>query len=375
MSKFKLLIVVGTRPELIRLSRIINRCDQVFDLVLVHTGQNYDYELNGVFFEEMKIRRPNYVLDCRGTQMEIISKVLTSVDEILEEERPDAFLVLGDTNSCLAALSAKMRKIPVFHVEAGNRCFDDRVPEEVLRRVVDNIADVNLVYSQNERLNLLREGHHAETIHYCGAPMTEVLDYYREDIEASNILAEMNLEKQMYVVLSCHRAEHVSDLSSIQKLQTLLEGLSRKFSDKKIVFSAHPRTQQQIARHKLLIPNNVLVHKPFGFMDYNALQRYAFVVLSDSGTLAEESGYWGFHAVNLRGTQERPAAMDVGTTILSNMDLNGILTAISILKSGIQVMPQAHEYAKINVSEVVVRQLLSYAQQVNRKVWLKKEYV
>ena len=376
MDKLKIMTVVGTRPEIIRLSRIINKFDKIFEHILVHTGQNFDYELSDVFFKDMEISPPKHYLNVAGRPMEAVGNIISRVDDVIEIEKPDGFVVLGDTFSCLSALSAKMRKIPVFHLEAGNRCYDDRVPEEVLRRIVDNIADINIVYSDIERLNLLNEGKKQDFILKSGSPMAEVLDHYKERILSSKILEELNLQRGDYFVFSAHRAEHIACKDKFQKIIEILSNLAGKYS-KRIIVTTHPRTRKQLNSLALKgFGKLVEFHKPFSFTDYNKLQINAQCTISDSGTISEESAIMGFNAVNIRGSQERPAAMDEGNVILSNVEWLAISRAIDSFEDGnldySQVVAPS-DYSRLNVSSIVVRQIMSGIQYVNRKVWFSEK--
>jgi UDP-N-acetyl-L-fucosamine synthase len=376
MDKLKILTVVGTRPEVIRLSRIINKLDMTFNHILVHTGQNFDYELNEVFFKDLDISPPKHYLDVAGKPMEAVGNIISRIDGILEIEKPDGFVVLGDTFSCLSALSAKMRKIPVFHLEAGNRCYDDRVPEEVLRRIVDNIADINIVYSDIERLNLLNEGKKQDFILKSGSPMAEVLNHYKEKIANSNILEELNLQKNGYFLFSAHRAEHIACKDKFKKIVDILTNLAKKYS-KRIIVTTHPRTRNQIdALINKEFGELIEFHKPFSFTDYNKLQVNAKCTISDSGTLSEESAIMGFNAINIRGSQERPAAMDEGNVILTNVDWLAISRAIDLFSDGsldVNEVTTPSDYSRLNVSSIVARQIISGVQYVNRKVWFSEK--
>jgi UDP-N-acetyl-L-fucosamine synthase len=379
MKKLKIITIVGTRPELIRLSRIIHKFDKIFDHILVHTGQNFDYELNEIFFNDMEISPPKYYLDVATAQpMQAVGNIIYRIDDVLKIENPDGFVVLGDTFSCLSALSAKMRKIPVFHLEAGNRCFDDRVPEEILRRVVDNIADINIVYSDIERLNLLNEGKKQDFILKSGSPMTEVLAYYKEKIKNSCVLSDLKLKKDDYLLFSAHRAEHIGDGDKFNCIVEILLNLAEKYS-KRIIVTTHPRLRKQLDTLKNTKFSNLIeFHKPFSFTDYNKLQLDAICTISDSGTISEESAIMGFNAINIRGSQERPAAMDEGNVILANADWRSITRVLDCFISGDlgynQVFAPA-DYSRENVSDIVVRQVLSGIQYINRKVWYSKDHL
>ena len=373
MEKMKVVTVVGTRPEIIRLSRVISKLDQHCEHILVHTGQNYDYELNQIFFDDLDIRKPDYFLNAAGTSgAETIGKVIIGVDKVLAELGPDALLVLGDTNSCMAVLSAKRRKIPVFHMEAGNRCFDQRVPEEINRRIVDHTADVNLTYSDIAREYLLREGLPPDMIIKTGSPMFEVLNYYKEGIEGSNVLDDLGLKKGKFFVVSAHREENIDAEKNFQKLVDTLNAIAELYQ-LPVIVSTHPRTQKRI--DTLCIEFHPLIRflKPLGFKDYNKLQMTAKVVLSDSGTISEESSILNFSALNIREAHERPEAMEEGTVMMVGLESFRIMQALSVLESKTPFDDRLHllvaDYSKPNVSDKVVRIIYSYCDYVNRVVW------
>jgi UDP-N-acetylglucosamine 2-epimerase len=371
----KVATIVGTRPELIRLSRVIAELDRAVRHVLVHTGQNHDYELNEIFFRELGIRRPDHFLDVAGGSLgQTLGNVIARSYAVLEQERPDAVLLLGDTNSCLAAIPAKRLKIPIFHMEAGNRCFDERVPEEVNRRIVDHTSDINLVYTEHARRHLLAEGIRPETVIKTGSPMREVLTHYRPGIEASDALARLGLEPGRYFVVSAHREENVD---SAQNLADLLASLRAVWARYRLplVFSTHPRTARRLeAAGADLAGADVRFLKPLGFFDYVRLQRDAFCVLSDSGTLTEESSILGFPAVTVRQAHERPEGMDVGTLIMAGLSADRVIEAIDTVRrhhdEGRRFRP-APDYEADDVSAKVVRIVLSYTDYVNRTVWRK----
>jgi UDP-N-acetylglucosamine 2-epimerase (non-hydrolysing) len=374
MKPFKVMTVVGTRPEIIRLSRVLAKLDQYTDHILVHTGQNSDFELNEIFFQQLGIRKPKYFLNAAGkTPAETMGKVITSVDPVLEAELPDALLVLGDTNSCLAALSAKRRRVPVFHMEAGNRCFDMRVPEEINRRIIDHVSDINLTYSEHARRYLLREGFPPERVIKTGSPMFEVLTHYRPQVDASQVLKEMNLKANSYFVVSCHREENVDTSNNLSKLLTCLNSLIETY-DKDIVFSVHPRTRKRLeALNKALNPS-ILLHKPFGLFDYLHLQMQSFCVLSDSGTISEESSILNFPALNIREAHERPEGMDEGAVMMTGLNLDRIMQALKVVldqKRGNveRTIRPVVDYSNPNVSDKVVRIMISYRDYVKRWVW------
>jgi UDP-N-acetylglucosamine 2-epimerase (non-hydrolysing) len=372
----KVMTIVGTRPEIIKLSRVIAALDRDTKHVLVHTGQNYDYELNQVFFEQLQIRKPDHFLDAAGkTAAATIAAVIARADAVLERESPDALLLLGDTNSCLAAIAAKRRKVPVFHMEAGNRCFDDRVPEEINRRIVDHISDINLPYTEHARRYLLAEGIRAETVIKTGSPMREILEHHAADIAASQVLKRLKLEPGGYFVVSAHREENVDSPQNLGDLLASLEALSRKYK-KRIIMSTHPRTRKRLgALGKRKLPAGVEFLKPLGFFDYIRLQQAACCVLSDSGTLTEESALLGFPAVMLRQAHERPEGMDEGVLIMCGLSpervLSAVKTTIAAHAGGRKPFAIPPDYLADNVSSKVVRIILGYTDYVNRTVWRK----
>ncbi|MDG6998991.1 MAG: UDP-N-acetylglucosamine 2-epimerase (non-hydrolyzing) [Nitrososphaerota archaeon] len=377
MKRLKVLTTVGTRPEIIRLSRVIAKLDdyEAIDHVLVHTGQNYDYELNQVFFEDLEIRKPNYFLNAAAANGSItIGNVISKMDEILESQNPDAFLVLGDTNSCLGAIPAKRRHIPVFHMEAGNRCFDDRVPEETNRKVVDHISDINMPYSSIAREYLLREGLAPDRIVKTGSPMYEVLQYYSPGIERSPILSTLGLMPEQYILVSSHREENVSDRQNLQRFLNLLNTVAERFN-LPVIVSTHPRTMKAIISMPREVNPLIRLLKPFGYFDYVQLQISSKVVLSDSGTISEEASILNFPALNLREAHERPEAMEEGTAMLVGYNLDRVLQGISILehqfRREIRGTRLVADYNSPNVSEKVLRIILSYTDYVNRVVWRK----
>lgn len=376
MSRLKVMTVVGTRPELIRLSRVIARLDEHMDQVIVHTGQNYDYELNEIFFRDLELRKPDHFLDAAGeTAAETIGQVIIAVDRILEIEKPDALLVLGDTNSCLSVIPAKRRKIPIFHMEAGNRCFDQRVPEETNRRIVDHTADVNLTYSAIARGYLLAEGMAADRVICTGSPMREVLAYYRPGIDRSTIVADQGLTAGEYVVVSAHREENVDSERQIRRLADCLNAVAERYSQPVLV-STHPRTRARVERFGLVFHPQVRLLKPFGFLDFVALQENARAVLSDSGTITEESSILNFPALNLREAHERPEGMEEAAVMMTGLSPDRVLQGLDILASQARGADRdlslVADYAPINVSAKVARIILSYTDYVRRTVW--KEY-
>jgi UDP-N-acetylglucosamine 2-epimerase len=378
MKKLKVMTVVGTRPEIIRLSRVINKLDESDSIehILIHTGQNYDYELNQIFFEDMGIRKPDYFLEAAGKNAaETVGQVLIKVDPVLESENPDAFLVLGDTNSCLCAIPAKKRKIPIFHMEAGNRCFDQRVPEEINRKIVDHVADINLTYSSIAREYLLREGFSPDRIIKTGSPMYEVLNHYKPKIDASDVLKRLELEKQKYFVVSAHREENISSERNFQGLLDSLNRIAEKYHYPVIV-STHPRTRKMLDTREVKMRKEILFLKPLGFSDYNALQKNSFAVLSDSGTISEESSIMNFRALNIREAHERPAAMEEASVMMVGLDPERIMQGLSQLHfqsvGEERSFEEVGDYVSPNVADKVVRIILSYTSYVNRVVWSKK---
>jgi len=376
MRKLKVVTIVGTRPEIIRLSRVIAVLDRHTDHVLVHTGQNYDYELNGLFFDELNIRAPDHFLNAVGeSAAATIGQIIIAADKVLVQENPDAVLVLGDTNSCLAVIPAKRRKIPIFHMEAGNRCFDQRVPEETNRRIVDHTADVNMPYSTIARDYLLAEGIPADRIVKTGSPMFEVLSHYRSGIESSDVLAREGLTPYEYFLVSCHREENVDNPEQLARLTASLNAVADQF-DRPVLVSTHPRTRKRIDEFGMRFDPRIRLVKPFGFFDYNALQMNARAVLSDSGTISEESSILNFPAINIREAHERPEAMEEGSVMMTGLGTERILQALEILghqpRGEDRSMRLVSDYAMPNVSEKVLRIILSYTDYVKMAVW--KQY-
>jgi len=377
LKKLKVITVVGTRPEIIRLSCVIKALDNhgAIEHTLVHTGQNYDYELNEIFFEDLGIRKPDHFLNAAGKNAtETVGQILIKIDPILEEIAPDAFLVLGDTNSCLCAIPAKKRKIPVFHMEAGNRCFDQRVPEETNRKIVDHVADINLTYSDIAREYLLREGLPPDQVIKTGSPMFEVLNQFLPKIEASSVLSDLGLKEQQYFVVSSHREENINNPKNFEGLISSLNQIAEKYNYP-IIVSTHPRTRKMLDSKKVKTHQNIQFLKPLGFSDYNALQYHSFAVLSDSGTISEESSILNFHALNIREAHERPEAMEEASVMMVGLNPERIMQALEILqkqernpKRNFREVP---DYKMPNVSEKVVRIILSYVDYVNRVVWSK----
>ncbi|MDB2469190.1 UDP-N-acetylglucosamine 2-epimerase (non-hydrolyzing) [Alphaproteobacteria bacterium] len=376
MKKIKIMTLVGTRPEVIRLSRIMAKLDQHCEHIVVHTGQNYDYELNEIFFNDLDIRKPDHFLDAVGsTGAETIGKVIIAVDKILDKIRPEAVLVLGDTNSGLALLAAKRRKIPTFHMEAGNRCFDMRVPEEINRRIIDHTADINLTYSSIAREYLLNEGLPADQIIKTGSPMLEVLTYYRKKIDASDILPRLGLRPSQFFLVSAHREENVDPDKAFHRLVEILNVLGEKYG-LPIVLSTHPRTQKRIDNAQLNFHENVNCLKPLSFTDYNKLQMSARAVLSDSGTINEESSILNFPALNLRETHERPEGMEEAAVMMVGLNLERVHQGLAILetqpKGNERGLRLVEDYNKPNVSDKILRIIISYTDYINRVVW--KQY-
>jgi UDP-N-acetyl-L-fucosamine synthase len=376
MKKLKVMTVVGTRPEIIRLSRVIPKLDQYTEQILVHTGQNYDYELNEIFFESLSLRRPDHQLEAAGKSgVETIGKVIIAVDDLLKKEKPEALLVLGDTNSCMAALPAKRRKIPVFHMEAGNRCFDQRVPEEINRRMVDHLADVNLTYSSIAREYLLREGLPADLTIKTGSPMREVLDHYLPEINSSDVLTKLKLKAGEFFLVSAHREENIESDSSFEKLINILNGVAKTYQ-LPVIVSTHPRTAKKLKASGLTLESNVMTIKPLGFCDYNHLQLSAKATLSDSGTINEESSLMNFPALNIREAHERPEAVEEGGVMMVGLSLERVLQGLMVLESSPRgderLLPKVEDYDVANVSDKVVRIIHSYTDYVKRVVWQEK---
>ena len=377
MKKLKVITVVGTRPEIIRLACVLNalEANEAIEHTLVHTGQNYDYELNEIFFEDLGIKKPDHFLNAAGKNAsETVGNILIKIDPILEKLNPDAFLVLGDTNSCLCAIPAKKRKIPVFHMEAGNRCFDQRVPEETNRKIVDHVADINLTYSDIAREYLLREGLPADRIIKTGSPMFEVLHKFKQKIETSNVLEKLKLEKEKFFVVSSHREENISNSKNFEGLITSMNQIAEKY-DYPVIVSTHPRTRNMLNEKKIKAHKNIQFLKPLGFSDYNALQYHSYAVLSDSGTISEESSILNFRALNIREAHERPEAMEETSVMMVGLNPERILQALVALeaqeRNPNRNFRQVADYSMPNVSEKVVRIILSYVDYINRVVWSK----
>ena len=375
MKKLKVMTVVGTRPEIIRLSRVLAKLDQYCEHVLVHTGQNYDYELNQIFFDDLAIRKPDHFLNAAGSSgAETIGKVIIGVDQVLADVKPDALLVLGDTNSCMAVIPTKRRKIPIFHMEAGNRCFDQRVPEEINRRIVDHTADINLTYSSIAREYLLGEDLPPDMVIKTGSPMFEVLQHYKEGIESSDILNKLNLAPEKFFVISTHREENIDSDTNFRKLVVILNTLAEQYG-LPIIVSTHPRTQKRVDALNIEFHPLVQLLKPLGFKDYNKLQIAAKAVLSDSGTISEESSILNFPALNIREAHERPEAVEEGSVMMVGLKAERIIQALTVLddqpRAEQRLLRPVSDYNIPNVSDKVVRIIHSYTDYVNRIVWKK----
>jgi UDP-N-acetylglucosamine 2-epimerase (non-hydrolysing) len=376
MKKLKVMTVVGTRPEIIRLSAVIHRLNdsEAIDHVLVHTGQNYDYELNEVFFKDFNLKKPDHFLNAAtGNPMETIGNILIKIDPILEQEKPDAFLVLGDTNSCLSAIAAKRRHIPIFHMEAGNRCFDQRVPEETNRKIVDHISDINMPYSDIAREYLLAEGFPADRIIKTGSPMKEVIMSKMDQIRESKILETLAITKNEYFVVSAHREENINNPKNFNNLIESLNAIADQYN-KPIIFSTHPRTRNMIASSGVTLNPLIRNIKPLGFIDYIHLQMNSFMVLSDSGTINEESAILGFKAINIREAHERPEAMEEGITILSGLTKDRVLQSVIVTKTRLHNSNRVQDYEIETVSKKVISAIVSYVDYINNKVWMKDRY-
>lgn len=372
----KVMTIVGTRPEIIKLSRVIAELDRHVTHILVHSGQNYDYELNGIFFSEMGIRKPDYFLEAVGKNVaDTIGNIISKADDVFEKEQPDALLLLGDTNSCLAAIAAKRRKIPIFHMEAGNRCFDLRVPEEINRKIVDHLSDINMTYTEHARRYLLAEGMRPETVMKTGSPMKEVLKHHREQIDSSEVLTRLELCRGEYFVVSAHREENVDSETNFSNLLQSLSAIAEKY-DQPVIVSTHPRTRNRLeAIGTAELDSRIQFLKPLGFQDYVNLQMNAACVISDSGTITEESSILGFPAITIRQAHERPEGMDEGTLIMCGLEAETVLKSIEVVTS--QFAEPANRFRTVadydvdNVSHKVLRIIISYSDYVNRTVWRK----
>ena len=374
MKKLKVMSIVGTRPEIIRLAEVLKKCDEYFNHVLVHTGQNWDYTLNDVFFEELELRKPNHFLGVVGNDLgETMGNIIAESYKILVQERPDALLILGDTNSCLSAIAAKRLKIPVFHMEAGNRCFDQNVPEEINRRIVDVTSDVNLAYTEHARRYLLSEGMRKEYTFVTGSPLPEVFAKYMTKIDESDVLERLGLEKGKFILVSAHREENIDNDENFKSLTDALNAIAEKY-DMPVIYSTHPRSWKRIDAKGIQFHENIKQLKPFGFYDYNKLQKESFCVLSDSGSLAEESNIMGFPAVSIRTSTERPEAIDKGSVILCGITFDSITQAIEVItkqkQNGAELV-KVHDYTDTNVSNKVVNIIQGYTDVVNRFIWRK----
>lgn len=373
MNKLKVMVVVGTRPEIIRLSSVIKAIDKYFELILVHTGQNYDYTLNQVFFEEFKLKEPDYYLNSPGKHLgETVGNIISKSYEVIKEVKPDALLVLGDTNSCLAAYSAKRLKVPIFHMEAGNRCFDFNVPEEINRRIVDHISDINLAYTENARRYLINEGIKNDFLYVTGSPMAEVLNENLEYINKSDILTRLNLKEKDYFVVSSHREENIDNDQKFLELVNSLNKVAELYR-KKIIFSTHPRTAKKIKEKNIKFNDLIINMEPMGFFDYVALQKNAYCVLSDSGTIPEESAILNFPGVSLRNSTERPEALDAGSIVLGSVYERDVINAIELALNSYQenIKNPVTNYRDLNVSLKVVKIIQSYYNIVNQRTWKK----
>lgn len=375
MKKMKVMTILGTRPEIIRLSATIKACDRYFNHILVHTGQNYDPRLNDIFFEELELRKPDYYLDCVGNDLgETMGSIIAKSYEVIQKEKPDAILVLGDTNSALSAISAKRLKTPIFHMEAGNRCWDWNVSEMINRRIVDAIADINLPYTENSRRYLLSEGIDGKTMFVTGSPMTEVLRSHMDKIEQSNVLEQLHLEPHKYILVSAHREENIDNEDNFMSLMTAINNIAKKYK-MPVIYSTHPRSMKFIQKRKFKFDPLVSNLQPFGFFDYNKLQMNSYCVLSDSGTLSEESAILNFNGVLIRTSTERPEALDAGSVVIGGITTETIEQAIDLSVSMYkhnEPMGFARDYTDTNVSLKVVKIIQSYTDIVNRTVWLKK---
>jgi UDP-N-acetylglucosamine 2-epimerase (non-hydrolysing) len=373
MKKLKVATILGTRPEIIRLTECIKKCDLYFDHILIHTGQNYDYELNEIFFEDLELRRPNHFLNVAGTHLgETIGNVISKSYEILSQEKPDALLVLGDTNSVLSTVAAKRLKIPIFHMEAGNRCFDQNVPEEINRKISDHISDINLTYTENSRRYLLSEGFRKDHVFVTGSPLKEVLDKYKSDIENSNIVERLGLLRNKYLVVSAHREENVDLDNNFLILVEALNAVAEKYQ-MPIIFSTHPRTRNRIKKSNITFHPLIKTLPPLGFFDYVKLQSKSFIVLSDSGTISEESAMMKFPAVSIRTSTERPEAIDAGTIVLGGISKEQMLNSIEVAKGLLDVDVQLpFEYEINNSSDRVIKAIQSYTSIINKVTWGKR---
>lgn len=374
MDKLKVMTIVGTRPEIIRLAEVLKKCNEYFEHILVHTGQNWDYTLNDIFFEELELRKPDYFLGVVGNDLgETIGNIISESYKVLLKEKPEALLILGDTNSCLSVIAAKRLKIPIFHMEAGNRCFDQNVPEEINRRIVDVTSDINLAYTEHARRYLLSEGIRKEYIFVTGSPLPEVFFKYMARIDKSDVLERLNLQKGKFILVSAHREENIDNNENFNSLINALNAIAEKY-DMPVIYSTHPRSLNRIEERGIKFHKNIKKLKPFGFYDYNKLQKDSFCVLSDSGSLAEESNIMGFPAVSIRTTTERPEAIEKGSVILGGITFDGITKAIEIItkqkQNGANIV-KVQDYIDINVSNKVVNIIQGYTDAINRFIWRK----
>lgn len=372
MKKLKVMSIVGTRPEIIRLAEVLKKCDEYFEHILVHTGQNWDYTLNDVFFEELELRKPDHFLGVVGNDLgETMGNIIAESYKILAKERPEALLILGDTNSCLSAIAAKRLKIPVFHMEAGNRCFDQNVPEEINRRIVDVTSDVNLAYTEHARRYLLSEGMRKEYTFVTGSPLPEVFNKYMPKIDESDVLERLGLETGKFILVSAHREENIDNDENFKSLTDALNAIAEKYN-MPVIYSTHPRSWKRIEERNIKFHKNIKQLKPFGFYDYNKLQKEAFCVLSDSGSLAEESNIMGFPAVSIRTSTERPEAIDKGSVILGGITFDSITQSIEVITKQKQnggELVKVEDYTDINVSNKIVNIIQGYTDIINRFIW------
>lgn len=376
IKRLRLMTIVGTRPEIIKMSEIIKKADQYFDQILVHTGQNYDYELNKVFFEDLGIREPDYYLGVAGENLgQTMGNIISKSYELMKKAEPDALIVLGDTNSCLCVISAKRLKIPIFHMEAGNRCKDENLPEEVIRRIVDVTSDVNLCYSEHARRYILDSGVKPEYTYVVGSPMAEVLNYHKDQIDKSNILKKLKLEAGKYILLSAHREENIDIESNFMSLMNAVNTMAEIYN-MPILYSCHPRSQKYIEARDFTFDKRVIQHKPLGFFDYNKLQKSAFCVVSDSGTVPEEGAYFSFPSVSIRTSTERPEAMDKGVFIIGSITADQILQAVDLavsMHANSDDSADVPAYVDVNVSTKIIKIVQSYTEIINRMVWRKQQ--
>jgi UDP-N-acetylglucosamine 2-epimerase len=372
MKKLKVATIVGTRPEIIRLAECIKKCDQFFDHILIHTGQNYDYELNEIFFENLELRKPDYFLNVAGSHLgETIGNVIAKSYEVLHKEMPDALLVLGDTNSVLCTIAAKRLKIPIFHMEAGNRCFDQNVPEEINRKISDHISDINLAYTEHSRRYLLSEGFRKDHVFVTGSPLREVLNKYAVQIDSSDVLSKLGLEPHKFIVVSAHREENIDLKDHFETLSKSLNAVAEKYQ-MPVIFSTHPRTKKRILESNIQFHSLISNIQPLGFFDYVKLQQHAFIVLSDSGTISEESAMMNFPAISIRTSTERPEAIDAGSIVLGGISTDQILQSIELVSGTQSFLPELPwEYAVVNTSDRVIRIIQSYTSIINNVTWNK----